>query len=587
MEDIFEEYGDVVDVVIAKLEADDSIPDIWGELGFEPSVVENLDDVMNELVELLDEISLPEPGEYHEYDEAMSIVGNAIEARKRAHGYTRNGHLFTSMLHLSANSPETEDAVTRVYEDCKKKGLFYFQEAALDYDSETGSWTRVDAADDEGAEGARARVIIIDKLKVYTRTQYTVNVSKQYSMFGIEGTQDRSRQKNAVAPNMFLQEVCKSNNPTGTMVRYKRTAMENVPHGHGITEEPNINRLNVNMSRGFHDFACMMSMVAAHSNFINPTSMISMSLDPGCENNNSLTADSVINAVRNTFTFKKHAVEGETVFHLTSKTDFDTHKVVELYDDVDDKLAIGSYHKMKPVYFQSEEEKADWWECIKPLYGIEIQVHEHSMNCSAVPGSKLIPIICKKGAELLDDKNGDKIQVSLLVSNAKASIEKISQSLAWSPLMLFCDLMGWRMETHRMSREEEYRAYLEKCKPALDTIMASRDNYAQATSFCQQTVRSTRMYTSPEMKMISHKFKVPEIPALFSEINPERPCARKRKLDIKVEPGEVGEAPPVQTKRKQLVIKTARNESIIRLLEGGPRVFRQRFDLTLPGTEHF
>lgn len=452
---------------------------------------------------------------YHSYNDNFSVLENIKLARNSLHENYKNGYRHSSMWHLNALDEQSEDAVAGVLETCKKRGMFYFLNGAIDFDKESRLWSMGNA--DEPPSSLRADVNLVDKIKVYTISQYTVNVSRQYAMTGIEGTQDRSTKHHNNAPDTFLQEVGKCNHPVGTMVRYKRTDTTNVPHGHGVLYDPNLNRINVNMPRGFHDFVVLMMTIRAHHIFLNPHALVCTVLDPMCENNNSLTTDSVINAVGNSFTFKANAVAGTTQFNLTNKTTFGTHKVIEICDDNNFEESLLTYHKIKSFDYFCKDEEEMWKRCLKPLNGIEIQVHEHSMNCSAISGSKLLPVICRKGAQLLDERNENRIQVSLALSNSKGYLEKITRSLIWSSLSSFANIMCWRLNTHEMSKEKENETFNKICRPILEKLMASRENYAQATAFCQHLIQSTKMFTEPEMKTISHKFKVPEITALFEK----------------------------------------------------------------------
>lgn len=466
---------------------------------------------------------------------------------------------------------ESENTVANVVNTAQRNGLFYFSEGAIDYKEGDKKW-ECGTKDKEEEHQPRAYVNLIDKIKVYTISQFTVNVSRQFAMCGIEGTEDQSTRRCTGAPEVFLQEVFKCNNPHGTVARYKRIDTSSVPHGHGVLEDFNVNRINVNMPRGYNNFVLLMRAAIAHYNFVNPDALVTAVLDPASENNNSVTADSVINGVINSFSFKYHAVQSDTKFNLTPKTTFGTHKVVELYDDGE---GPSTYHRLKSFYYLSSEEEKEWLQTLKPLYGIELQVHEHSMNCSAVPGSKLLPVICRKGAQLLDEENGDKIQVSLALSNAKGMMEKIAHSLIWTPLVSFCDLMCWRLGTPVMSYKDEHYVFKTLCEPIISKFMVCRDNYAQATDFCQQMICSTKMYTDPQLHVISHKFKVPEIEAFFTPSKPRFP----EYIDFYK---QIQHPSELHNSAKSLITNLSRNESIVKLYEMGPAVFRSRFDLNPP-----
>jgi hypothetical protein len=124
-------------------------------------------------------------------------------------------------------------------------------------------------------------------------------------------------------------------------------------------------------------------------------------------------------------------------------------------------------------------------QALAPLSGKEIQVHESCYNSSGVAGERLLLDICRKGIELLED---ERVKVSIAVNNSKAYLERISHALVSNSFNSLCDLFFWEHGTRYMNMEEEL--FHKRCKPMLQLLMISRDNYAEIGNFCQYPPRS-------------------------------------------------------------------------------------------------
>jgi hypothetical protein len=226
-----------------------------------------------------------------------------------------------------------------------------------------------------------------------------------------------------------------------------------------------------------------------------------MDLETG--NNNSLTTDSVISAVTNSITFKADATESKDGFVLDPMAAFGTHKtIVDLRDD-----DCGA----------SDEQMSAADEVLAPLSGKEIQVHESCYNPSGVVGERLLPDICRKGIELLEDK---RVNVSIAVNNSKGYLERISHALVSNSFNSLCDLFCWEHGTRYMNMNEELDFFHGRCLPMLELLVVTRDNYAQMANFCQYPPRGCPFVCAPEMKLISHKFKNKRTDALFRRSEP-------------------------------------------------------------------
>jgi hypothetical protein len=285
-------------------------------------------------------------------------------------------------------------------------------------------------------------------------------------------------------------------------------------------------------------------------------------------NNNSLTTDSVISAVTNSITFKAAATESRDGFVLAPMAAFGTHKtIVDLHDD--DRSASGEHVSA-----------AD--EALAPLSGKEIQVHESCYNSSGVAGERLLPDICRKDTELLEDK---RVNVSIAVNNSKAYLERISHALVSNSFNSLCDLFCWEHGTRYMSMDEELDFFHSRCLLVLDLLVVTRDNYAQTANFCQCPPRGLPFVCAPEMKLISHKFKNKRTDTLFRRSEPryKELMERVSKYNVK-KPLTLfcGCGKDEKYKKAVLHTRSPRTDSIVRRYELGPSVFRDGFPLKEP-----
>jgi hypothetical protein len=373
---------------------------------------------------------------------------------------------------------------------------------------------------------------------------------------------------------MFLQGLLKVARPAGTVASYKRGDISHATHAHDFyTEHRAVNKTNVNLPRGIHEYIVLNRTTIAHTLSRCADGRAELLIDLETGNNNSLTTDSVISAVSNVVTFKSAASSRTDGFVLAPMVAFGTHKTMATLYDADEDCSS------RTAQMNSREE------ALAPLSGKEIQVHESCYNSSGVSGERLLPDICRKGVELLEDKN---VTVSVAVNNAKALLEVMSHALVSSTFNSLCDLYCWEHETRNMNMDQEMKFFHEKCQPMLNQLMVTRDNYAQTASFCQHVPRTSPFFSAPEMRLISHKFRNPMTAKYFQRSKPRWPAlmARVNKLNVKRPIMWTGGEMAIQKKSKYkvavLITQTARNEGIVRRHELGPRVFRARFPLKPP-----
>lgn len=510
------------------------------------------------------------------YDASVSLLDNVGRAAS-FNTYYRDGQEFRSHLHGRVMDDESEHIVASLEEECYKRGNKYFVSDFIYYDTETNSWTpkREELSKIGLEKDIKADVICVDKIKVWTGPRSEHLMSIQNATNSLSGYEKRDSM-NKPPKGMFLHEVVKFGDLMGTMARYKRT--DNTQSSHPFSENNRTNRTNVNMARGIHEFTLLNRIMMAHNIANNPYGGSSTLISRDSENNNSLTVDSVINSVINGITFKAEACKKEKKgekkgFSLTQMASFGTHKSVVNFNEQD----------LEEIANMTEEELA-----LAPLEGAEVQVHEACFNCSAVRGSRILPDMKRKGCQLLEDTKES--ITSLAVNNGKAKIMKMSNSLAWNSLNTLIDMMCWEANTHKMTREEEMEFFNTEITPALNGLHVSRDNYAQASSFTQQ-IPKNKFLADPDIKSVSHKHKSVRTRNIFGQTNIKFKRAHRKVGELNNKKPMTGEKPPPKNKKSPkyknntFASQWARNMGIVRFLEFGPRVCRNRCDFREPTEE--
>ena len=301
------------------------------------------------------------------------------------------------------------------------------------------------------------------------------------------------------------------------------------------------------MPRGFPELAVNLRAMAAWHRCKNPHSRVVLHVLPEEENNNSITVDSVISAVRNEHTFKEKAIKSN-IFPLLTKSQFRTHKCIVRYSDKhslsgkspssqpDTMNAVNcvcvtcsnakkvtrsnrdTFHRYKvPVQLTGNSNSDDdnshgnvtkyRAACLAPLYkSHEIQVHDRSFNCSAVAGNKLMPVICKLTGKLLQDKETALIDLALV--RCLAQLELQSNGILPAHVMTLCEIMCWQLETRNMTPQQQVHIYKTKLQPILSKLQVSRQNFSQSGGiFCHVMIRGNRSNVLYDQLLVSHKYK--------------------------------------------------------------------------------
>ena len=419
------------------------------------------------------------------------------------------------------------------------EGAFYSVFGRIGYDPSDGQWKQV-AQDDEGSFFVNTPLAIIDKIKVLSCVLMMENAYKTMALTGAAGVQIRSKKG---ASDAFLQEVSKLDSK-GTIARYKQSDLSNLHHAHYNTSDE-LCTVNINMPRGFLELAVNLRCISAWYRSKNRRTRIVPHIVPEQENNNSITVDSIISAVRNEHTFKQKAVNS-SIFPLLEKAPFRTHKSIVRYsgqpkiygnnseskpditnaasctcricrENETEKKHRFTYHKKKGALFFDSNDARHRAECLAPLnQSNELQVHNRCFNCSAVSGSKLLPVICDLGGKLLRDTETALIDLALV--RCTAQLELQSNGLLPSHVITFCELLCWKEKTRDMTREEQIKVYKTKLEPVLSQLQLSRQNYAQSGgSFCQALVRGDKLTLLEDQSLVSHKYKNQDTMDIFRE----------------------------------------------------------------------
>eukprot|EP00058_Branchiostoma_floridae_P005688 XP_002591176.1 hypothetical protein BRAFLDRAFT_105378 [Branchiostoma floridae] len=525
-----------------------------------------------------------------------------------------------SPMHMNTVEPDVSAKVAQVYTRHSKRGDFYFHSAAVRYDTTTRDWYMVRGiVEDTEKSVPTAHMNITDKIKVMKSSFTTMNVVRQHTLTGMEGVEDRNRK---TYTEIFPQEVSKSTYPVSTKAGYKRVDTARIGHAYGLLQgDANINTLNVNMPRGFLEHVLNKQLTATHHALLNPGHA---RMEPlvwrDSEFNNSLTSDSFISAVVNDITFKKRATieNGKGRFQLVNKARFRTHKVVELpYEEKTETDIIRSYHKDAATKGMQEDCEILWRAALCPLECFELQVYSRCFNGSAVPGYPMVPIMCRKGGQMLHESNDKNVQISLALNNAKATTERLFHSLVWREVNAFIDLLCWTLKTHEKTKEEEQRLFHQKILPIVSRLVGSRATYSQATNFSLPNVSWSRVLGDPINKLVSQKYKRIETINMFKRVEPrypdiikryaEKTCnprnpARKRSFSeterrsptslpsiigdgdnmSQDEVDDIDERKDMSVHQGGLMPQLPRNAGLVRMLELGYQCFQDRFDLPYP-----
>jgi hypothetical protein len=450
----------------------------------------NQTDIDNVVLELMQKCGLYYPKKVNNY----TYLHNAIKAQRNKILLKRNGRRFSSLIHINASvDKQSYNDTVCTYNKFLSAGCGYFVSGKVYFDTAKQCWCLY-----KPKEGnVYVNINIIDKIKVRSIFLSSANISRQYSMTGTSGVNNRCSKK---MRDMFLQEVSNCKDPVATWARYR--AVEN---GLALAVGPNdvsVNTINVNMPRGVHEHILLMRTIACYHKGNNPSARISSLVEHFKLNNNSVTIDSVFSSIKNEISFINECIIKKDDFNILPKAEFRTHKLLMAYNND----TFSTYHK-----------DTDMRKSI-PIKGIEMQVHQRCLNCSAISGNQLLHIIQEIIVDLLNYAQRGKISIDICLVNAKALCEKLSHSLIIPCINDFCEILCRKLGTFRMNITEQMQTFESKVSPLLRKIFMSRDNYAACGVFTSITPLGSRLLTVSDSAIVSHKYRNKETHDLFDTL---------------------------------------------------------------------
>lgn len=507
----------------------------------------DITDFLNELTSLTDEIPTRDEDEdfilgllapptkksrYFEYNDQESCLANMKRATQH-HRYKKQGFSFVSHHHRLAVDEYSEHLASSLYTKCMRSGNNHFVTGESVYNPRKRKWeqgrVKDDAEDvDEDTDTLRfdrpppskitktcAIVNTVDKIKVMTGPYNDTLMSKVNCVNSLEGveTHERKRKGSDVkVTSAFLLQKTKFGPVPSTRVTYKRADYTANPNTFSVLDKPN--NSNINGTRGTHEFVLVNRINETYTVCSNPHGDIQTSLLRECENNNSLTVDSMVNSIVN-MSFKAKACKKtdeeseEGRFVLIQKAEYGTHKTT---------ITPGSHKRedieMEKVDHTHTEDRKNILHAIKSR---EVQVHAHCINCSALGGYQIIGAIKEIAAKVLEDNS---IVTSLAANNAKAMLVCASNSLMWSHVNTMIDVFTWKYRVHQYPVEKQMEFYMHVLFPLLQKMFVSRYNYAQAGIFCHSVCKSTPLFSTHDYKLVTPKFKTMKKTHIFQKVKP-------------------------------------------------------------------
>ena len=428
-------------------------------------------------------------------------IENLILKQREKTTLKRNGKQFSSVAHMNgAVDKQSEIDTFQALEKFTENGYDYIVSGKLFYDKVHRRFTREKLPND--TDPIYVTFNIIDKIKVRSLLLQCAAISHQFSMTGTNGVCSKNLRNFC---DMFLQEVANSSSPAATWARYR--TIENMLARAISPNDVSVNTINVNMSRGIHEHILLLRLIACHNQLNNPESRIIPLINHFKLNNNSVTIDSVISCIQNEISFLPKCTNNKGNLSIQTKSEFKTHKYLTVLNK-DSKF--NTYHK------ETDTRKS------LPVKGLEIQVHQRSLNCSAISGPQLLNIVGEIIASLLNDAiETGKITIDICLVNAKALCEKLSNSLIIPCMNDFCELLCRHLKSHTMTIQEQMHLFENKVAPILRKIFMTRDNYAMAGTFSTVIPLGNKLLSTSDNNILSHKYNEKETYELFEVLTKE------------------------------------------------------------------
>lgn len=441
-------------------------------------------------------------------DTERSFTLEDLHARQRSVEFNRCSKIFHSIFEfnkvIDKQSRNETDEEIRLF---RKKGYYYFSTDKIFYDSTSKKWLP------EKTDGdIYVRLNIIDKLKVCSVGLLTEHIDQVYSKS--EASLRRIDKPNA----LFLHEVGSVKNPYGTWSRYKTVTTSVLPlsnagyfvgSGNKIKyfDDIEINTINVNLSRGIYELINFSRIVAKYNIYCSNGSTRVIVLLPRIKVfNTSVTVDSIISSVQNEATFTSNCLWNDknektnSSVRILQKDSFPSYKVVEI---------INPFHKGQDHSMTYRKRSSN-----NTIEAAEFQVHERSLNSSAIDGVHAKHILKNFFSRLLDPNRHNGAHVDIFSANCKSHLELLGCCLIPKPLNYLISFASWMIESRNLSYVEQMKLFHFFKSDVLDRFFVSRNNYPQCGPFSIHPVTG-RLFDKEDCELASMKYVNKETEEVF------------------------------------------------------------------------
>lgn len=361
---------------------------------------------------------------------------------------------------------------------------------------------------------------ILSKIRVLSNAYIKENATRVNYHTGLASTQNMSSPH---GNNVFLQRLYRCNFAVLTQYRECMLSCLVNPFSNPLAS---LHTNNINMSSTGLNYPILLRATAARERHMNPFLRCG---DVYLEktNNNAATCDTVISSVHNTETYKNRAKSTDCIFPIRSKKEFKTHKTV---------IKTPSKHLDSNGYY--DQTIADQCTCTKcselkektsrlnqkpnrtKKYD-EFQIHDRSINCSAIDGLTLLKHLAFIHDKLLRSPKEVKIDMALVM--AKACIEDKSNALISPELNDFVELLCWKHQTIKKHWRDQYNYFNNHLRHIVTKFYYTRHYYSMAPSFCFNVVRGSKLFVKGDQALSSHKYKNEKSKNMFESVqNPSR-----------------------------------------------------------------
>ena len=497
---------------------------------------------------------------YFSYNHSQSWEDNIRRCRSRSKRRFNN-HVYNRTDVMLSNSSCASRRVERVRKAAITRGLTYFLADKIGNDSRSGKWNNKRIPLHQSVEGQTADIVCVNKITVIAATMMGVNCGSYFTS----------------------KTVLKINDPCGTQIRYPRGDLGAAITGHTLDTAYRGRGVKTMFSvcKGSEEFGLEQAAWEAHFNMNCTGSDIKFIIGDDCVQTTSSTVDSVICSVNNTITFKSNASSNQQQsrgkcdeFTIAAMRQFGTHVRTFCTDD-------HSSREERVEELQNFEQKSDNDKMVialRPTTNTHIQVHDRSINCSAVTLDKMWSGIANVGAQLLND-SGTIAQTCLAATNAKMMASRISHSLISEQMNSFVDLICNKYNVEKMSQKDQ-QEFCERriIRPAIEKMILSREDYARSGSFTAWSPFTSVGLREHPYVLLSRKF-LHETVDLYIRSKPRFP-------DLIKTVGQWRSCKPVRSgksRKKEKYLNNrlagvpARGLSIAGRYEHGPVAFRRYF----------